>query len=59
VAFKAELARAIEEAVWPIVKEGRYKPVIDSIFPFAEIVEAHKRIDGGEHVGKIILSLEE
>ena len=29
VAFKAELARALEETVWPIIEQGRYKPVID------------------------------
>ena len=29
VAFKAELARALEETVWPVIKQGRYKPVID------------------------------
>ncbi len=56
-AFKAELARAIEEAVWPIVKQGRYKPVIDSHYPFDRVVEAHRRIDSGEHIGKIILTM--
>jgi putative PIG3 family NAD(P)H quinone oxidoreductase len=58
-AFKAELARTLEETVWPVIKQGRYKPVIDSIFPLEEIVEAHQRIDSGEHVGKIILSMSE
>ena len=57
VAFKAELARTLEETVWPIIKQGRYKPVIDSIFPLEEVVEAHQRIDGGEHIGKIILTM--
>ncbi len=57
VAFKAELARTLHETVWPIIKQGRYKPVIDKIFPLDEIVEAHQRIDGGEHVGKIILTM--
>ena len=58
-AFKAELARAIEEAVWPVVGQGRYKPVIDSMFPFDKVVEAHQRIDGGAHIGKIILTMSE
>jgi NADPH2:quinone reductase len=58
-AFKGELARMIEEAVWPIIRQGRYKPVIDRIFPLDEVVEAHRRIDGGEHVGKIILTMAE
>jgi NADPH:quinone reductase len=57
VAFKAEIARALRESVWPIVKEGRYKPVIDRLFPLEEVVEAHRRIDGGEHIGKIILTM--
>ena len=57
VAFKAELARALEETVWPIIKEGRYRPVIDKLFPLDQVVEAHQRIDGGEHIGKIILTM--
>lgn len=57
VAFKAELARTIEEAVWPIIAAGRYKPVIDTFFPLREAAEAHRRMDGGEHVGKIILTV--
>ena len=55
-AFKAELARSLEEAVWPVIASGRYKPVIDRIFPLEEVVEAHTRIDG-EHFGKIILTV--
>jgi putative PIG3 family NAD(P)H quinone oxidoreductase len=57
VAFKAELARALEETVWPIIAKGQYKPVIDRVFPFTEIVEAHRRIEDGAHVGKIVLSM--
>ena len=57
VAFKAELARSLEEVVWPIIARGRYKPVIDSLFPLGEVVEAHRRIDDPEHVGKIILTM--
>jgi NADPH:quinone reductase len=59
VSFKAELARALQETVWPIIKQGRYKPVIDKIFPLEDVVDAHKRIDGGEHIGKIILTMTE
>jgi len=59
VRFKAELARALEETVWPIIKQGRYKPVIDRIFSLEDVVDAHKRIDSGEHIGKIILTMTE
>ena len=56
VAFKAELARSIEEAVWPLIAQARYKPVIDKLFPLEDAAEAHRRIDAGEHIGKIILT---
>ncbi len=59
VTFKAELARALEETVWPMIEKGRYKPVIDHVFPLEEVVEAHRRIDSGAHIGKIILSMAE
>jgi NADPH:quinone reductase-like Zn-dependent oxidoreductase len=57
IAFKAELARSLEETVWPVIAQGRYKPVIDTLFPLGKVVEAHRRIDSGEHVGKIILTM--
>jgi NADPH:quinone reductase len=57
LAFKAELARSLEEAVWPVIEQGRYKPVLDRLYPLAEVAEAHRRIDGGEHTGKIILTM--
>jgi NADPH:quinone reductase len=59
VRFKAELARTLQETVWPIIKQGRYKPVIDKIFPLEEVVDAHRRIEDGEHIGKIILTMAE
>jgi NADPH2:quinone reductase len=59
VRFKAELARALEETVWPIIGQGRYKPVIAGIFPLEEAPEAHRRIESSEHIGKIILTMTE
>lgn len=54
-ATKARMAEAIEEHIWPLVAEGKFKPVIDSTFPLTEAAEAHKRIDDPAHIGKIIL----
>lgn len=55
--FKALLADDIARNVWPFVAEGQLKPVIDSIFPLADAVEAHRRMEEGEHVGKIVLEV--
>jgi NADPH:quinone reductase len=55
VAEKARIADAIAEKVVPLVAEGRCRPVMDSTFPLDEVVEAHRRMDGGRHIGKIVL----
>jgi putative PIG3 family NAD(P)H quinone oxidoreductase len=57
VTFKALVADEIRRNVWPHVAEGRLKPVIDSVFPLAEAAKAHARMDGGDHVGKIVLEI--
>ena len=48
-----ELARH----VWPQVEAGALKPVIDRTFPLAEAAEAHRRMEGGDHIGKIVLTI--
>jgi NADPH2:quinone reductase len=53
---KARMAKAIEKRVWPLIAEGKIKPVIDSIFPLAHAADAHRRIDEPEHMGKIVLN---
>ena len=55
VAFKGEIARALEARVWPAFADGRLKAIIDSRFPLAEAAQAHARIDHGDHVGKVLL----
>jgi putative PIG3 family NAD(P)H quinone oxidoreductase len=57
VTFKALVADELRRNVWPHVAEGRLKPVIDSVFPLAEAAKAHARMDGGDHVGKIVLEI--
>jgi putative PIG3 family NAD(P)H quinone oxidoreductase len=58
-AFKATLADEIERTVWPFVAEGRLRPAMDRAFPLREAAAAHARMEAGEHVGKIVLSVEE
>jgi NADPH2:quinone reductase len=52
---KARMAKAIEERIWPLVAEGKFKPVIDSTFKLADAAQAHRRIDDPDHIGKIVL----
>jgi NADPH:quinone reductase-like Zn-dependent oxidoreductase len=45
------------EAVYELVASGRVKPLVDKVFPLAEAAAAHERMEAGEHLGKIILSI--
>lgn len=56
--FKTLVADEIARVVWPHVGEGRLKPVIDTIYRFADAASAHRRMESGEHIGKIVLTLE-
>ena len=57
VEFKSLLCAEIAEHVWPHMAAGRLKPVIDRVFLLADAAAAHRRMEGGEHVGKIVLSV--
>jgi len=56
VAEKGRLAAAVHKAAWPLIEEGRVRPVIDSSFPLREAHRAHERLECGEHVGKVVLT---
>jgi NADPH2:quinone reductase len=57
--MKAKLAAAIEQNVLPLLSKGQARPVIDSTFPLEDVAAAHARMDGGHHVGKIVLVMQE
>jgi putative PIG3 family NAD(P)H quinone oxidoreductase len=55
--FKAMVADELARHVWPQVEAGALKPVIDRTFPLADAAEAHRRMEGGDHIGKIVLTI--
>ena len=55
--FKSMVADELSRMVWPYVVEGKLKPLIDCTFPLAEAAQAHARMDGGDHIGKIVLTV--
>jgi putative PIG3 family NAD(P)H quinone oxidoreductase len=55
MAEKARLGAAIRREVWPLFAEGRLKPVTDKVYPLADAPEAHRRMEAGAHIGKILL----
>lgn len=57
IEVKAQLANALEDQVWPLLSSGRVKPVIDCTFPLEQAADAHRRMEGSGHIGKIILTV--
>jgi NADPH2:quinone reductase len=52
---KAGFARALEAKVWPLLASGKVGAVMDSTFPLAQAADAHRRLESGAHVGKVVL----
>ena len=55
VAEKGAIAHALERAVWPLVEAGRVLPVIHAVFPLAQAADAHRLLESGTHIGKVLL----
>jgi len=54
---KAVMVEEILERIYPYIKNGAVRPVIDSVFPLEAVAQAHERMQSGEHIGKIILEI--
>ncbi len=54
---KAEIAKNLETRVWPLITEGKIKPVIDSVCPLRDAAAAHRRMESSQHIGKIVLQV--
>jgi NADPH2:quinone reductase len=57
VEFKATVARALREKVWPLIESGKIRPVIYRTFGLEQAAAAHSLMESSEHVGKIRLSV--
>ena len=53
---KARLAAAVEATVWPWIEAGKLRPLIDKTFPLEDAAQAHAYLEGGAHVGKVMLT---
>lgn len=58
VEFKTGIANALRQNVWPLIEQGKIRPVIYKVFPLAHASAAHELMESGAHVGKIMLETE-
>ena len=56
VAEKSEICAAVEAAVWPLLTSGVIKPAPQQVFPLADAAAAHRQLESGDNIGKIILT---
>ena len=54
---KGAIAGALEKAVWPLVEAGKIRPVVHATFPLQRAAEAHRLMESGSHIGKIVLTV--
>jgi NADPH:quinone reductase len=57
VAEKGAIAKGLHEQVWSLLEQGVVAPVIDSTFPLREAAAAHRLMESGTHIGKIVLTV--
>ncbi len=55
--FKAALTAEVEQQVWPLLADGRLKPVVYRVLPLAEAAQAQQVMESSEHIGKLILNV--
>ncbi|MFC5665845.1 NAD(P)H-quinone oxidoreductase [Kitasatospora misakiensis] len=55
LAEKAAIVAAVREHVWPLVESGVVRPVVDRVLPLTEAAEAHRVLEAGAQVGKVVL----
>ena len=53
---KGALAREVEAHVWPLLASGAVRPIVNAVFPLREAAEAHRLLESGDFIGKIVLT---
>lgn len=52
---KQQIAAELFTKVWPLLNDKKIKPLIFATFPLSEVADAHRLMEGGRHIGKIVL----
>lgn len=54
---KTAIADALKAKVWPLLEAGQIRPIIHAVFPLADAAQAHRLMESGRHIGKIVLGV--
>jgi NADPH:quinone reductase-like Zn-dependent oxidoreductase len=53
---KASIVASVREHCWPLVASGEVRPIVDRRLPMTEAAEAHRIVEAGEQIGKVLLT---
>ena len=56
-AYKAEIANQLHRYIWPLIDTGRIRPQVYKVLPLSEVAQAHRLLESGEVIGKLVLSV--
>lgn len=56
--IKTQIAKDVEKNIWPFFISKQIHPVIYKTFPLENAAEAHRLMESGNHIGKILLTME-
>lgn len=54
---KGVIAAELQRQVWPLIEAGRVKPKVHQVFPLAQAAAAHRLMEAGTHIGKLVLDV--
>jgi putative PIG3 family NAD(P)H quinone oxidoreductase len=53
---KAAIVAAVREHVWPLIESGQVRPIVHRTFPIAQAADAHRELEAGTNIGKVLLT---
>ncbi len=56
-ADKAAIVAAVRSELWPMVEDGRVRPVVHATLPISDVAEAHRIVESSAHIGKVLLAV--
>jgi putative PIG3 family NAD(P)H quinone oxidoreductase len=56
---KTEIVHGVREEVWPLIESGAIRPIVDRRIPMSAAADAHRVVESGDHIGKVLLVNEE
>lgn len=55
--YQIKLTKELADFMLPLIEQGKIKPVIDSVFDWSQVAEAHRYMEANKNTGKVILKI--